>query len=315
MKQYSPLRNIGIVAVSTATLLGAAALTLAAPRVAHAQAATLTNVTIEMKDAPLRDVLENVFRTTKVDFSIDPNVQGRVSLSAKDLPLDDALKAIQRASTVPFTFTKERGIYFVKPGTGSKAGASAAPTVKPVALPNVTLDLQDAPIRTALEQIFRTAKLDYSIDPSVQGYVNLKVTDMPFENALRLILRSSTTPLTYSVDNGVYLVKPRTVSTTAPLPPAVFAQETEVRAPAKYDRIELTYADPADLAKLLNITMIPIFTRFGLKVPGASGIVTPGGGRNGATPPGAGTPPPGGGNNGGTVVGSGGPGGGTIIGL
>jgi type II secretory pathway component HofQ len=315
MKQYSPLQNIGIVAASTATLLGGAALTLVAPRVAQAQAATQPNVTVEVKEASLRDTLENVFRATKVDFSIDPNVRGSVSLSVKDLPLDDALKMIRRASTVPFTYTKEKGVYFVKPGAASTAGA-ATPTVKPVALPNVTLDLQDAPIRGALEQIFRSAKVDFGIDPTVQGYVNLIVTDIPFENALRLVLRSSTTPLTYSVENGVYLVRPRTVASADPLPPAVFAQETETRTPVKYDRIELTYADPADLAKLLNITMIPIFTRFGLNVPGASGIVTPGGaGRNGGTPPGPGAPPPGGGNNGGTGIGSPGPGGGTIIGL
>src|SRR4051794_20424892 len=73
-------------------------------------------------------------------------------------------------------------------------------------LPPVTLDLRDAPIRSALEEIFKSAKVDYSIDPGVAGFVTLKITEQPFENALRLILRSAQFPLTYTKESGVYIV-------------------------------------------------------------------------------------------------------------
>ncbi len=176
--------------------------------------------------------------------------------------------------------------------------------------PNVTLDLRDVSVRVALEQVFRAAKVDFGIDPAVTGFVTLKVTDVPFESALRLVMRSSTVPLTYLKDGGVYLVKPRTVFVPdAPVPTPT--EQVATRSAVTYDRIEFTYADPLDFAGILNIQMIPIFTRQGLGVPGATGILRPGapGTRNGnggvvgsgtPTAPGAPPPKPGGG---GTIVG------------
>ena len=139
-------------------------------------------------------------------------------------------------------------------------------------LPTVTLDLRDAPIRAALEQIFNSAKLDYSIAPTVQGYVNLKITDQPFDNALKLILRSSTTPLTYSVTNGVCIVQPRTVSDTSRdvAPPPSTAETT--RTTNNYEQIELTYVDPADLSRLLSIQIIPVGARRGQSRGGQGGF-------------------------------------------
>ncbi|MBC8143102.1 MAG: hypothetical protein H7Y38_16880 [Armatimonadetes bacterium] len=160
--------------------------------------------------------------------------------------------------------------------------AAHAQATAPTHLP-VTLDLRGAPIRAALEQIFRVANVDFGIDPSVSGFVTLKVTDIPFESALRLILRSSDVPLTYSVEGGVYLVKPRTPTRPADNPASLALPVEEPRRTTTYDRIEFTYADPLDFATILNIQMIPIFTRQGLGVPGATGIIRPGapGTRNG----------------------------------
>lgn len=382
MKRSSVLRNISITTAS-AILLGGIALTTLTPQTAWAQesSATLPNVTLNVKDKPIRDVLVQLFSGPKLDFAIDPAVKGTVTMSLKNIPFENALKMILRQATTPVTYVKEGGVFIVKPGTppatpptvtapkvtlavkevslqtalevlfrnakmdysidpavqehlllkresitisandalfedalkmvlrfsstpitftkekdgyriqlGSLPGEpeKITPTVPQVAPFNVTLDLKDTPLRAALEQLFRMVKVDYSIDPSVQGYVNLKVTDMPFENALKLILRSSSTPLTYLKDSGVYMVKPRTLSVSTP-PPPTLALADEVPPKNSYDRIELTYADPVDLAQLMNITMIPIYTRFGLNVPGASGIARPGA-RTGGTNPGAPTP-------------------------
>ena len=198
-------------------------------------------------------------------------------------------------------------------GTATVAHAQTAHTP-----PAVTVELRDAPVRDALVQIFTSAKVDYSIDPRVVGTVTLKVTDLPFESALKLILRSSPTPLTYSKDGGVYLVKPR-VDTVAASVAASPAETQADFAPRKTNResIELTYVDPMDLAQLLNITLLPIGTRQGIGAPGSTGLVTPGlrsgNGNAGATPParpggnaapgGNNAPPPAGGSGFGALIG------------
>jgi hypothetical protein len=134
-------------------------------------------------------------------------------------------------------------------------------------LPPISLDVRDAPLRQVLEQIFQTAKVDYSIDNAVAGYVTLRVTDQSFDNALRLVLRSATVPLSYSVDSGVYIVKPRLENPVAdryplPLPPPVpQATARDANKYQNYEVIQLTYIDPADLSQVLGLTYIPTFSR------------------------------------------------------
>src|SRR5215217_6577368 len=89
------------------------------------------------------------------------------------------------------------GAVLLSPSSCGVARAQAQPAAPERALPPITLDLRDAPVRQALEQLFNNAKVDFSIANEVQGFVTLKITDQPFENALRLILRSSSIPLTF----------------------------------------------------------------------------------------------------------------------
>lgn len=137
------------------------------------------------------------------------------------------------------------------------------------AMPPVSLDLRDAPIRQALEQLFQTVKADFQIDNGVAGFVTLKITDQPFENALKLVLRGSPIPLTYSYEGGVYIVKPRPIpSITEVAPPPPFPDQTTAPA-TRWEVIHLTYIDAADLAQILGIQMLPFGARFGGQQGGA----------------------------------------------
>ncbi|MGC4046296.1 MAG: hypothetical protein QM758_21105 [Armatimonas sp.] len=118
-------------------------------------------------------------------------------------------------------------------------------------LPPISIDLRDAPIRSALEQIFNSANVQYSIDPQVSGFVTLKIRDQPFENAMKLIMRTATIPLTYVKEDNVYIVKPRpaapAITSTADVAPDV---DEPQRRPA--DIIPLTYIDAMDLQQLIG---------------------------------------------------------------
>jgi hypothetical protein len=73
----------------------------------------------------------------------------------------------------------------------------------------VNITLNQAPVRTALDTLFKSAGLNYTIDPSVTGLVTVSLRAVPFDVALRSILRSSDPPLTFTVDDGVYDITPR----------------------------------------------------------------------------------------------------------
>ena len=179
-------------------------------------------------------------------------------------------------------------------------------------LPPITLDLRDAPIRTALTQLFDSAKAQYNLDNEINGFVTLKIVDQPFENALKLIIRTANPPLTYTIESGVYIVKPRTIlAATDPnagaLPPDLGASATS-KTYQPLEVIQLNYIDPFDLQSILGVVILPRETRGGTGQGGQGGQ----GGLGGGGGFGGGGIGGGGGFGGGGIGGGGGFGGGGI---
>ncbi len=138
---------------------------------------------------------------------------------------------------------------------------------------SITLDLKDAPIRTTLEMAFKQAGItNYVIDNNVAGFVTMTITDQPFENALKLIMRAATVPLTYIKENNVYIVKPRQISlNTLPATPDI-SQEAPATNNVSFERIPLTFIDPIDLMGAFgNILYIRQFNRSGGGMGGGMG--------------------------------------------
>lgn len=72
----------------------------------------------------------------------------------------------------------------------------------------ISLNLINVPVQTALRTLFSSAGIrNYSIDPGVQGYANINVSDVPFSLALRQLLNSGNPPLDFSLMNGIYQIK------------------------------------------------------------------------------------------------------------
>jgi hypothetical protein len=181
-----------------------------------------------------------------------------------------------RTSPLAAALAVAGAVLLFNPGIARAQQGGASPDK---ALPPITLDLRDAPIREALQQVFNTVKADYSIDNAVAGYVTLKITDQPFENALKLIMRSASIPLTYTKESGVYIVKPRPLDTYAPPPvpgPADTAQTSKQYQP--YEQIQLTYIDSYDLAQSLGIIFVQHFVRQSQSGGGGGGLGGGGGG-------------------------------------
>ncbi len=130
---------------------------------------------------------------------------------------------------------------------------------------SITLDLKDAPIRTVIEMAFKQAGItNYVIDNNVAGFVTMTITEQPFENALKLIMRAATTPLTYIKENNVYIVKPRQITQSNPTPAPDLTQEETTRNNVSFERIPLIFIDPMDLMGAFgNITFIRQFNRGG----------------------------------------------------
>jgi hypothetical protein len=128
------------------------------------------------------------------------------------------------------------------------------------------MELKDAPVRTSLEMIFKQAGIkSYVIENSVYGVISMNLTDQPFENSLKLVMRANTVPLTYTKENDVYIVKARRIVIEANPEPTNYSDLVMERSrnSITWEKIHLNYIDPFDLQAVLgNILFINQFGRF-----------------------------------------------------
>ena len=125
---------------------------------------------------------------------------------------------------------------------------------------SITLDLKDAPVRTTLEMMFKQAGIkNYVIENAVAGFVTMNLTDQPFENSLKLVMRAATVPLTYIKENDVWIVKQR-----ISIPPVNKIPDITTTPPKanSFEIIRLNHIDPYDLMSVLgNILFVNQFNR------------------------------------------------------
>jgi hypothetical protein len=109
----------------------------------------------------------------------------------------------------------------------------------------------------------------------------MNLSEQPFENALKLVMRANTIPLTYTKENDVYIVKARVFSEyKQPVPEITVEQPRGVM----FEKIYLNHIDPFDLQAVLgNILFINQFSRFtgGMNGMGTGGFGGAGGFGNG----------------------------------
>ncbi len=148
---------------------------------------------------------------------------------------------------------------------------------------NITMELKDAPVRTSLEMIFKQAGIkSYVIENSVYGVISMNLSEQPFENALKLVIRANTIPLTYTKENDVYIVKARVFTEYKQPAPEITAEQPRG---IMFEKIYLNYIDPFDLQAVLgNILFINQFSRYtgGMNGMGTGGFGGAGGFGNGA---------------------------------
>jgi type II secretory pathway component HofQ len=80
--------------------------------------------------------------------------------------------------------------------------------------PLISLDFKETPIRPALETLFKTGGVkNYILDKSISGTVTLTAKDLPFQEALSLVLTQNSQALTMSYqsvgENEVLVIRPK----------------------------------------------------------------------------------------------------------
>lgn len=91
------------------------------------------------------------------------------------------------------------------PAPAEQAEPAAGPSAE-AADPRITLDFRDADLRDVLRVLSEVSGLDFVLQPGVAGRVSLRLSEIPWEQALELVLRSQR--LGHVLEDGVLWVGP-----------------------------------------------------------------------------------------------------------
>jgi type IV pilus assembly protein PilQ len=122
----------------------------------------------------------------------------------------------------------------------------------------VTLDFQGADLRAVLRTFAEISGLNIVIDPAIQGTVDVSLRDVPWDQALDIILRAN--KLGYSVDGTIVRIVPLTVLAQENEDRRKLSDATALAGELRIITRPLSYAKAADL--------VPIITRSTLSTRG-----------------------------------------------
>ncbi len=140
------------------------------------------------------------------------------------------------------------GLVIAGAAFGVSAFAPAQTDENLLGKPVSNLDYQRAEVRDALKALFRQVNANYAITQDVQGYIEGRLTNATFEQALNFILRQVNA--TYRLEGGVVQIFPKETATGGEVTPTGDVPATKTAKIVR--RIKIRVSDPYLIAILLG---------------------------------------------------------------
>ena len=118
----------------------------------------------------------------------------------------------------------------------------------------VSLDFSGADLRSVLRTFAEISGLNIVIDPTIQGTVDVSLRDVPWDQALDIILRANR--LGYSVDGTIVRIAPLTVLAEEESQRRKLSDEQALAGELRVMTRALSYARAEDLKALLTATAL-----------------------------------------------------------
>jgi type IV pilus assembly protein PilQ len=114
----------------------------------------------------------------------------------------------------------------------------------------ISMDFQDADLRSVLRTFAEISGLNMVIDPQVQGRVDIVLNEVPWDQALDTILRGN--KLGWTVDGTIVRIVPLSVLTEEQRERAALQQQQALAGETRVQTFALSYAKAGELSPLLT---------------------------------------------------------------
>jgi type IV pilus assembly protein PilQ len=195
---------------------------------------TDTVVESDLFELPEEPAVDHGFR--------EPEVETSVPETPRSPWVADSSQLIEQAPAAQVLETPARGAETF--ATQEVATQEQQYTGEPI-----TLTLKDADIKDVLRTFSTLTNLNIVVDPGVSGSVTVELRNVPWDQALDLILRINS--LGYTLDNNVLRIATMSRLASEKRASAELAEEAEKALPLKTVTKPLSYAKASDVAGLL----------------------------------------------------------------
>lgn len=166
-------------------------------------------LSLNLKNAPLQDVAEEISRKSGHNVVLSQGVQGTVSGFLQNLPFDQALRTLMSINGL--AIRENEGVFIIEknhhePGENGAArnGKNFWVSIKDSL---VNLDVTQANIIDVLREIFLQMGQDVVLYDEVKGEITARCTGISLENALAYLLKG--TEFSFCEENGIYMIGDR----------------------------------------------------------------------------------------------------------
>ncbi|MCU0726299.1 MAG: hypothetical protein MUE73_10985 [Planctomycetes bacterium] len=142
------------------------------PVAAQADPAGGANVTLDVKDRPLKDVVEFIRGKTAVNIIVSPDAEPqKVTINIRDLPWEKALELIAEKAECIIV----------------RDGPNLVRVEKP---PQVSFEFEDADVRKVISVIAAYSGANIVVGQEVQGTVTIRLNRVPWRSALDTVVKT-----------------------------------------------------------------------------------------------------------------------------
>jgi type IV pilus assembly protein PilQ len=256
LARLEPNSPIAGVSVEAAESMGSPAsrvrISLARP-LAHHVRSDRNTIVVDFDRAPEKSsgtpvVLPPVSRQlAQVGARIDVPAVDPIAALGLSAPAQSPLGASSVASKTPAPTSATA----LQEGSGV---VSARPTTRPYSGTPVSLDFQQADLKSVLRVFSEISGLNVVIDPAVQGTVDVALKDVPWDQALDIILRAN--QLGYLVDGTVVRIAPLKVLADEEAQRRKLSDEQALSGTVKVLTKTPSYAKASELSALLTKSVL-----------------------------------------------------------
>ncbi len=123
----------------------------------------------------------------------------------------------------------------------------------------VTLDVEDGDLYAAFSALFKQAKINYTLDPSLKGNLITAHIKLPLRQAIDTLIKISGLPVALQVENSVYSVVPKAADKAPQPAPDAAPNEEDAgddspNAARRLARVKIRHLNALDFAAMLGVT-------------------------------------------------------------